>query len=101
MIEVYLQFFTESVSVRDIGKPTSRAKISSPSPLYFKAVKGAQLGSALVFIGEAASRILVLLLVFFVNIIANVRLTAKYNKTIIIATDTTISVKVDTFILIS
>ena len=46
-IEVYLQCFTESVSLRDIGKPTSRAEISSPSSLYFKAVKGAHIGSAL------------------------------------------------------
>ena len=47
IIEVYLQCFTDSVSLRDIGKPTSRAEISSPSSLYFKAVKGAHLGSAL------------------------------------------------------
>ena len=33
--------FTESVSLRDIGKATSRAGISSPSSLYFKAVRGA------------------------------------------------------------
>ena len=45
--EVYSQFFTESVSLRDIGKCTSRAEISSPSSLYFKAVKGALSGSAL------------------------------------------------------
>ena len=48
LIECYLQCFTESVSLRDIGKPTSRAEISSPSSLYFKAEKGAHLGSALV-----------------------------------------------------
>ena len=47
IIEVYLQCFIESVSLRGIGKPTSRAEISSPSSLYFKAVKGAHLGSAL------------------------------------------------------
>ena len=47
IIEVYLQCFTESVSLRDIGKPTSRAEIISPSSLYFKAVKGAHLGSVL------------------------------------------------------
>ena len=47
IIELYLQCFTESVSERDIGKPTSRAEMSSSSSLYFKAVKGAQLGSAL------------------------------------------------------
>ena len=47
VIEVYLQCFTESVSLRDTGKPNSRAKISSPRSLYFKAVKGAHIGSAL------------------------------------------------------
>ena len=47
IIEVYLQFFTESVSPRDIGKSTSPAEISSPNSLYLKAVKGAHLGSAL------------------------------------------------------
>ena len=47
IIEVYSQCFTESVSLRDIGKSTSRAEISSPSSLYFKAVKGARIGSAL------------------------------------------------------
>ena len=41
------QCFTESVSLRDIGKSASRAEISSPSSLYFKAVKGAHIGSAL------------------------------------------------------
>ena len=44
IIEVYLQCFTESVSQRDKGKPTSRVEKSSPSSLYFKAVKGAHLG---------------------------------------------------------
>ena len=43
----YSQCFTESVSLRDIGKSTWRAQISSPSSLYFKAVKGAHIGSAL------------------------------------------------------
>ena len=47
IIEVYSQCFIESVSLRDIGNPTSRAEISSPSSLYFKAVKGAHIGSAL------------------------------------------------------
>ena len=47
IIEVYLQCFTESVSLRDIGKSTSRAEISSPSSLYFKAVKGAHIGATL------------------------------------------------------
>ena len=50
IIEVYLQCFTEPISLRDIGKPTSRAEISRPSSLYFKAVKGAHLGSALMAI---------------------------------------------------
>ena len=44
IIEVYLQCFTESIILRDIGKPTSRAEISIPSSLHFKAVKGAHLG---------------------------------------------------------
>ena len=35
IIEVYSQCFTESVNLRDIGKSTSRAEISSPSSLYF------------------------------------------------------------------
>ena len=48
IIEVYSQCFTESVSLRDIGKSTSRAEISSSSSLYFKAVKGAHIGSALI-----------------------------------------------------
>ena len=47
IIEVYLHCLTESVSLRDLGKPTSRAEISSPSSLYLKAVKGAHIGSAL------------------------------------------------------
>ena len=47
LIEVYLLCFTESVSLRDIGKPTSSAEISSPNSLYLKAVKGAHLESAL------------------------------------------------------
>ena len=47
IIEIYLQCFTDSVILRDIGKPTSRAEISSPSSSYFKAVKGAHIGSAL------------------------------------------------------
>ena len=47
IIEVYPQFFTESVSLRDIGKCTSRAEIGSPSSLYFKAAKRTHIGSAL------------------------------------------------------
>ena len=49
IIAVYSQCFTESVSHRDIGKSTSRAEMSSPSSLYFKAVKGAHIGSASIF----------------------------------------------------
>ena len=39
LIEVYLLCSTESVSLRDIGKSTLSAEISSPSSLYIKAVK--------------------------------------------------------------
>ena len=49
IIEIYLQRFTESISLRDIGKTTSRAEIDSPGSLYPKAVKGNHLGSALTF----------------------------------------------------
>ena len=49
VIEVLsLGFITESVSLRDISKSTSRPEISSPSSRYFKAVKGAHIGSALI-----------------------------------------------------
>ena len=47
IIEVYLQCFIESLSLRSICKPTSRSKTSRPSSLSFKAVKAAHLGSAL------------------------------------------------------
>ena len=47
IIEVYLQCFTESVSLRDIGKPTWHAEISSSSSLYFNDVKGTHNGPAL------------------------------------------------------
>ena len=47
IIDVYLQCSTESVSLRDIGKPTSRSEISRSSYLYLKAVNGAHIGSAL------------------------------------------------------
>ena len=46
IIEVYSLFFIKSVSLRDIGKSTSRAEVSSPSSLYLKAVKGAHIGIA-------------------------------------------------------
>ena len=46
IIEIYLQCFSESVSLRDIGKPTSRAEKSSSSSLYLKAIKRAHNGSA-------------------------------------------------------
>ena len=49
IIEVYLQCSIEPVSLRDIGKPTSRAEISSSNSLYIKAVKGDHIGSALTF----------------------------------------------------
>ena len=42
-----LQYFTESVSLIDIVKPTSRAEKGSPSSLYLKSVKVAHFGSAL------------------------------------------------------
>ena len=45
VIEAYLQCFTESVSLIEIGKPTSRAELVSPNFLYLKAVKGAHIGS--------------------------------------------------------
>ena len=47
LIEYFLLYLIVSVSLRDIGKPTSRVEISSPSSLYPQAVKGAHLGSAL------------------------------------------------------
>ena len=47
IIENHLQCFIDSVSLRDIGKPTSRAEISSPNSLYPKSIKRAHLGSAL------------------------------------------------------
>ena len=47
IIELRLQCFIESVSLRDIDKPPSRAEISSPNSLYLKAVKGAHNGFAL------------------------------------------------------
>ena len=47
IIEVYSQCFTQSVSLRDIGKSTSRAEISCPSSIYLRAVKGAHIRSAL------------------------------------------------------
>ena len=48
LIEISLQCFIGSVSLRGPVMSNSRAEISSSKPLYFKAVKGAQLGSALV-----------------------------------------------------
>ena len=45
--DVYHQCFTESVGLRDIGKPTSRAEISTSSSSYLKAIKGNHHGSAL------------------------------------------------------
>ena len=48
IMEVHLLCFIESVSLGDKGKPTSGAEIRSSSSLYFKAVKRAHLGSALI-----------------------------------------------------
>ena len=47
ILEFYLQCFTESLSLRDIGKLTSLVEISSSSALYLKAEKGVINGSAL------------------------------------------------------
>ena len=47
LTEVYRLCLIEPVSLRDIGKPTSRLEISSPSSLYLRVVTGAHLGSAL------------------------------------------------------
>ena len=46
-IEVYLQCFIELVSLKELGKSTSRAEKSSPNSLYFTVVNRTQLGSAL------------------------------------------------------
>ena len=46
-IEINLQCFTESVSLRDLSKPNSRLEITNPNTLHLEAVNGAQLGSAL------------------------------------------------------
>ena len=46
IIEVNLQCFIESVILRDISKPTSRAELSRSKPLYLKAPKRVQFGSA-------------------------------------------------------
>ena len=54
-IEIYSQCLTEWVSLRDIGKSTSRAEKKSLSSLYFKAVKGAHIGFALT---DAASELI-------------------------------------------
>ena len=45
-IEVSLQCFIESVSLRAIGKPTSGPELRSLKPLYFKSPKRADFGSA-------------------------------------------------------
>ena len=47
LIEVYPLCFIEAVRLRVVGKPTSRAELSTPNSLYFKAVKGAHFGSNL------------------------------------------------------
>ena len=49
IIEICVRCFAEWITLRDIGKPTSRAEINcSPSSLYLKALKGTHNGSALV-----------------------------------------------------
>ena len=48
IIEIYLQCFTKTVILRDIGKPISRLELSSPNSSHLKALKGAHLGSALI-----------------------------------------------------
>ena len=48
--QIYTKSFIDSVSLRDIGKSTSRAEISSPSSSYLKAVKGALSGSPLILL---------------------------------------------------
>ena len=68
IVEVYSQCFTESVSPRDIGKSTSRAEISSPSSLYFKAVKGTHIGSAL----QDSQLVILSLLLIHSRVLANV-----------------------------
>ena len=47
IIDVYFQCSSESVSWIDLGKSTFRSEIRIPGSIYLKAVKGAQLGSAL------------------------------------------------------
>ena len=47
IIEVHLQRFTESVSLKELGKRISSAEIRSLNSLYLKAVKGAHIWSAL------------------------------------------------------
>ena len=39
IIDVYLQCYIESVSLRGLGKPTLRAETRSPNSIYIKAVK--------------------------------------------------------------
>ena len=51
IFRAFLYCFDESFSLRELCKSTSRAQISIPYSLYFKAVNGAQIGSVL---GEAA-----------------------------------------------
>ena len=49
-IEVFLQCFPESVSLRQLVKPNLRAEISSTNSPDFKAVKGVLRGSALLYL---------------------------------------------------
>ena len=57
IIEVFFQCSTESVSLREQGKSTSRAEVSNPNSSYLKAVKSAHKGSALVSIPKIVPKI--------------------------------------------
>ena len=46
-VEVFLQYFTESISLRELGKSISRLKKVSSNSSYLKALKGALISSAL------------------------------------------------------
>ena len=70
LIEVYLLCFIDLVSLRDIGKPTLRAEISSPSSSYLKAVKRAYLGSALLNENCYRKKFNFLLQTFFVKMLS-------------------------------
>ena len=48
IIELFRQYITESAILRELGMSTSSAEISSPNSSYLKAVKGANIVSALI-----------------------------------------------------